>query len=86
LHLNAVAGLCHHDSVELQSLQSVMLLISHADIVCSCCCWCPQNKVVFDRMRSTALDMLTPGYDPRSGFGFVAGNTLLVSGDYNIFT
>jgi hypothetical protein len=46
---------------------------------CCCCCCCPQNKVVFDRMRSTALDMLTPGYDPRSGFGFVAGNTLLVS-------
>jgi hypothetical protein len=38
-----------------------------------------QNKVIFDRMRSTALDMATPGYDPSTGFGFIAGNTLLVS-------
>jgi hypothetical protein len=34
--------------------------------------------MVFSKMRATALDMSTAGYDPRTGYGFVAGNKLLV--------
>ncbi|KAF6252239.1 peptidase S8/S53 domain-containing protein [Scenedesmus sp. NREL 46B-D3] len=35
------------------------------------------NDDIFDRMRSTAYDMATPGYDPGTGYGFIAGDRLL---------
>ncbi|WIA13571.1 hypothetical protein OEZ85_007138 [Tetradesmus obliquus] len=35
---------------------------------------------IYTRMRSTALDMGAPGYDRFTGFGFINGKALLVSG------
>jgi hypothetical protein len=37
-----------------------------------------QGDVMFSRMRSTAYDMAGSGYDARTGYGFIAGNRLLV--------
>lgn len=34
---------------------------------------------MFSRMRATAFDMAGPGFDARTGYGFIAGNKLLVS-------
>ncbi|WIA44193.1 hypothetical protein OEZ86_010516 [Tetradesmus obliquus] len=36
--------------------------------------------VMFSRMRATAFDMAGPGFDARTGYGFIAGNKLLADG------
>ncbi|WIA23705.1 hypothetical protein OEZ85_000393 [Tetradesmus obliquus] len=36
--------------------------------------------VMFSRMRATAFDMAGPGFDARTGYGFIAGNKLLAAG------
>lgn len=51
----------------------------HLEVTRSFCLRRMQNDDIFDRMRSTAYDMATPGYDPGTGYGFIAGDRLLVS-------
>jgi hypothetical protein len=37
-----------------------------------------QPADIYDRLKTSAIDVGRPGYDPKSGFGFVAANQIKV--------